>query len=195
MVSHSQVWFLSLYSGMLFVVIGAFFSLWGIPFIMEKYVVSVQVAANSMVLAFLGAAIGTPIMAWYAHKSKRKKLIMFIGSSSTLVFVLLLLYLPMSNILSYLCLFLIGCSCTVYIIPFSIVKMIFPKEVCGTAMAFTNAICVSIGTLILQPLIGWILHVKSAGTPPSYNNFCFALLAIPICILFSYFFLWKIKTD
>ena len=194
-ISHIQIWYLSLYSGMLFVVIGAFFSLWGIPFIMEKYSVSIESAANSMVLAFLGAAIGTPLMAWYGHKSHKKKLLMFIGSVVTLLLLLLLFYLPISKLFSYLLLFLIGLSCTVYIIPFSIVKTIFPKEVCGTAMSFTNAICVSIGTLLLQPLIGWILHEKSGGKIPSLDDYFTALVLIPICIMLSLIFLWKIRTE
>jgi len=194
-ISHSQIWYLSLYSGMLFVVVGAFASLWGIPFIMEKCSLNLEPAASSIVLVFIGAAIGTPLMAWSSHKYGKKKQFMFIGTVATLFISILLLYIPMVNSLVYILLFLFGLSCTVYIIPFSIVKTIFPREVCGTAMAFTNAICVSIGTLILQPLIGWIIHTNTADSISGIDKYSFSLTLIPICILFSLVFLWKIRVD
>ena len=193
-ISHSQVWFLSLYSGMLFAVIGAFILLWGIPFLMAKYSITLESAANSMVLAFIGAAIGTPVMAWCGHRSRKKKTLMFIGSALTFLMLVILFYLPIPISLSYLFLFLLGLSCTVYIIPFSIVKTLFPKEVCGTAMAFTNAIC-GIGTLFLQPLIGWISHILSAGKITGLDSFYYSLALIPICVIFSFVFLWKIRID
>ena len=197
--TDGQIWNLSLYAAMMFIPLSTFAALWGIPFIMSKYNVDLRFAANCMMIVFVGGAIGNPVVSWLSHRFDKKKGFMFVGSVISLIFMCLVLYFKLPHPLLYLLLFLAGFSCTVYIIPYSIVKDKVSDDIRGTAMSFTNAICGCVGTLLLEPVVGWFVHylqsdkgTKITGYLP-FEPFTIALSIVPICLILSFFFLLRIK--
>ncbi len=196
-----QIWYLSLYGAMMFIPLSTFAALWGIPFVMSKYNVDLRFAANCMMIVFIGGAIGNPIVSWLGHKFNRKKAFMFLGSFVCLVFMCLVLYFKLPHPLLYLFLFLAGFSSTVYIIPYSIVKDKVSDDIRGTAMSFTNAICGCVGTLLLEPVVGWFVYYLKSDKGAKitgflhFEPFSIALSLVPICLIISFFFLWRIKDN
>ena len=197
---NKQIWFLSLYGGMLFIPVSTFAALWGIPFIISKYNVGLRFAANCMVIVFAGAAIGNPVVAWLSDKFNRKREFMFAGSVTCLVTSIFILYFDLNHIVLFLLLFVFGIGSTAYIIPYSIVKGMVSDSVRGTAMSFTNAICGCVGTLLLQPVVGWLVHrfqdLDAAGyltALPVNNPYSLALTVVPVFLAISFLFLFGIK--
>jgi len=198
---NRQLRLLSLFTGLTFVPLISFGGLWGIPFIRSKYPVGLGFAASCMVLLFVGAAAGNPIIAWLSHKFKKEKEFMFWGPIISLVSMCIILYVRLPYDLLFLLLVILGFSSAVYIIPFSIVKKTVSRDVLGTAMSFTSALCGGFGALLMQPAIGWLIHINEghsikfiefAGFP---NPYAVGLTLIPACLILSLLVLVMIKGE
>ncbi|HJO94783.1 MAG TPA: MFS transporter [Victivallales bacterium] len=193
--SYKQVWYLSIYAGLVFIPLASFAALWGTPFIMHKYHVGLIFAAECMAMIFIGSAVGNPSVAWFAETYNKKKETMIFCSIMLITLMIVIIYVYISSMLLLLILmFAAGFFCSVYVIPFSLSKKILPKNVCGTGMAFVNAICGGLGSLILQPIIGWVLNINSSTLPdPSNYSYHIALSIIPLCLIISLIIIWKIE--
>jgi len=190
-IADKQIWLCSVFAGLIFIPFITFGGLWGVPFIMKAYNLQLESAAGLISILFIGAAIGNVIIPWFSENFNLKKTLMIVCTALDIVFMLIIIYLPLSSTFAIASvLFLIGFFLSAYTIPFIIVKKIVPKKACGTGMAFINAVCGGIGTIIYQPLIGWLLHffevASSTGkyiiTIESYQN---ALVIIPISLVIA----------
>ena len=156
---------------------------------MKAYNMSLTRAAGIISILFIGTAVGNLIIPWFAENFNMKRTLMITCTAIDLILMLAVIYLPLDSMLKLASvLFFIGFFLSAYSIPFVIVKKIIPKKAFGTGMAFINSVCGAIGTIIYQPLIGWLIHffaVKSPSTgkfiqtTESYQN---ALVIIPISL-------------
>jgi len=112
-----------------------------------------------------------------------------------LMSVIIYIHIP-SMLLLLVLMFATGFFCSVYVIPFTLSKKILPKNVCGTGMAFVNAICGGLGSLMLQPVIGWLLYVTGSSNEllvPTNYSYHIALSIIPVCMFISLLIIWKLE--
>ncbi len=183
LLKDKQVWLVGIFSGLLFVPISTFSALWCIPFLMYSYHLDLEMAALLSSLIFIGAACGNPIVAWISEYTGKRKEIMFIGAIFSFLCIVAIIYISNLPIIAIALLqFCLGIFCSVYVIPFAIIKDITPEKSRGSSMAFTNMLCGIIGAPILQPVVGLLIH--SSNTYNSLeSSYKIALSVIPACLI------------
>ncbi|VVC74857.1 hypothetical protein AQUSIP_01310 [Aquicella siphonis] len=179
-----QAWVNGLFCGLLFGVIAAFGAFWCIPFLMQKYGVPLGHAADASSMIFIGAAVGTPLTGWLADRLDARKVLMHVCSGLACLVFLAILYLPLSSFAwIFPLIFMLGFFSAVYVIPFAVIRDITPHHMRGTAMGYINMMCILIGSPLLQPLMGYILHRHDPLTIYAYQH---AFLVIPVCLLTAF---------
>lgn len=173
-----QAWINGLISGLIFAIIASFAGLWCVPYLMHRYPISLNNAADASALIFLGAALGAPFLGWLSDHLGQRKSLMIIFSGLTLLIMLIIIYSSVSFIFICFYLFLLGIVSGVYVLPFAIMRDITPAHVRGTAMGYTNMMCIIIGSPILTPIIGWILSQQA-------ENYQLALILFPISLVWA----------
>jgi MFS family permease len=151
------------------------------------------VAAMGIGLIFIGWTIGGPLIGWISDKIQRRKPIIILSASFSLLFaslVILVPGLPLGVLFSLL--FLYGFANTGVATAYAVASEINPQAVAGTSVAFTNMASVIIGAGF-QPLIGYLLQKNWKGTMleglPYYSNHDFrsALLILLASLLLAIF--------
>ncbi|MBA3536128.1 MAG: MFS transporter [Tatlockia sp.] len=188
---RSYTWIIGAYSFTIWTPIAVFAALWGVPYLQQKYQVSVIVASGLCSMIWLGIGIGSPLLGWLSDRCSSRRLALAISSVFGLTATLILLYLPNVSInWMYLVLFMLGFGSGGQTVSFAVVKDYNPPELVGTASGFNN-LSVLLGGAIFQPIVGILLYHSSGGTMlndvpvysvQSYNH---ALLVMPCCYFAS----------
>ncbi|KTC74394.1 major facilitator family transporter [Legionella birminghamensis] len=184
-------WITGLYACAIWTPIAVFAALWGVPYLQQKFQISVIAASGLCSMIWLGIGVGSPLLGWVSDRIYSRKLALGISSVCGLIATVFLLYVPQASInMMYFILFLLGLGAGGQTVSFAVVKDNNPPELVGTASGFNN-LSVLIGGAVFQPLVGVFLH-KSADlinvrgvhiyTVASYNK---ALLVMPLCFLIS----------
>lgn len=188
-----QVWVIGLFSALTFALVTALAGLWGVPFLEVHYHLPVTLAAiaNSMIL--VGVGCGSPCLGWLSERIGKRKPVMFGSTLLCLIIMCVIIYvvnLPLW--LMFILLFMLGFTAGIYMLPFVLVREITNKEVRGTAIGFTNMLCIFIGSPILQPLIGKLLemdwdHYKKINGVPIFHlaDYQIALTTLPVALFFA----------
>ncbi|ETO93568.1 major facilitator family transporter [Legionella longbeachae] len=187
---RSYTWLTGAYAFAIWTPIAVFAALWGVPFLQEKYQVSVVTASGMCSMIWLGIGIGSPLLGWISDRFNSRRLALGISSVFGLSATLLILYADVSMSWGYVVLFLLGLGAGGQTVSFAVVKDNNPAHLVGTACGFNN-LSVLVGGAIFQPLVGVILH-RSEGwrlvhdipvyTVSSYQK---SLMVMPCCYLAS----------
>jgi MFS family permease len=158
--SNKQVWLSGIYGFALFSIVNVVITLWGTPFFIHQYHVSLPTAGTMMSTVFIGIAIGGPFNAWLVQRwGKRQEIMTSFALITALIFAILL-YIPQLPFWSlYLLLISLGFFSSSYIHIFAVVKNSVPEELRATALSTTNMLLMSSAPL-LQPLIGKLLQLN-----------------------------------
>lgn len=198
-VRNKQIWICGLCCGLLFAPLSAFAGLWGVPFLMTKYSLSLVEAGQIVSLMYLGAAVFSPVMALISNSIKNK--VMMIRTCSILVFFLFicLIYLPLKDsYFLHVCCFVLGMVCSGYILPFAITKSLANEKVSATALALTNVLGGSIGAIIILPIIGLILQVINILDLGKFDSsvvpYLVAFALFPLSMILLFYIAGKLKT-
>ena len=152
------LWINGAYSGILFSVISVFVALWGIPFIMVAKHVSLVRATFITDIVAIGVACSCPVLGWLNPRIHCRRYIMSgFAACAAALFMVIIFFPHMSDILEYVLLFLIGICSSCYMLTFAIATELASVQAKGTSLGFTNTMSVGFAP-ILQPLIGGILH-------------------------------------
>lgn len=186
---NPQNWWAAFYGFTTWTPIAVFGSLWGVPFLHEKFVIHKVAAAFLVSIAWIGVAVGGPIFGWMSIRTNLRRLPMIFSSALGLIVSIWLIYLNIHiNIMTYVLLFLFGLSASAQVTSFGLISDINDKKILGTASGFTNMAVVA-GGLLLIPLAGAIIQHLWNGTyengSPAYtlHEYQVALLLIPIVFL------------
>lgn len=186
-----RIWALGFYGALMYVPMLAFVDLWGIPFLMKLYDIDRVTAGSVTTMFYVGAGIGSPIVALISDYLMNRKLPMAVGAILAIICNIAIIYLmdvPLT--VMYILLFLSGFFFAAQPLIFSSVCQLTPHASNGTAVSFTNMIVMIVG-MVLQPLIGWFLDwvwdgVMNNGIPLyTIADYRFALLSVPVCLLIS----------
>ncbi len=190
--SHAYTWMIGAYVFAVWTPIAVFAALWGVPYLQQKYQVSVIVASGLCSMIWLGIGIGSPLLGWISDRCSSRRLALATSAFLGLAATLLLLYAPFVSLQQmYLVLFVLGVGAGGQTVSFAVVKDNNSSEFVGTASGFNN-LAVLLGGAIFQPLVGILLHhsgqsMSAEGLPiytiQSYNH---ALLVMPCCYLASF---------
>jgi MFS family permease len=182
-ISYPQAWINGFFGGLMFAISGAFFSFWCIPFLINVYGVSLNMAAATSSMGLFGVAFGAPVIGWLSDRFGLRRLPMILSTVVVMLLMLVVLYVPNINIvLMFILFFMLGFSSAGYVLSYAVMRDIVPSHVRGTAMGYTNMMCILVGAPVLQPLIGWLLKddlVHYADKARAYQH---ALSVLPVCV-------------
>jgi len=149
-------WLLAIYGGLAFEPIAVFSGLWGNPFLQEAYHLSKTGASNYISLAFMGVAIGAPIIGWLSDQTQKRIPWMVVGAILACVSLSSVIYIDMPLWCVGLCLFSLGFATGAYMLGFAIGRDWNPVALVATVLALINT-GDAILSSITDPLIGWFL--------------------------------------
>ena len=166
----------------LFSIISTFACLWGVSFMKALYPENPVWATQSIALVFIGVAVGAPVTGAVASYFNRPRLVMFYGATVHIICFVLLIYVPVSIAFAGLLLFLLGASCSVYMLPFALARKLFTINWLYSVSALLNFSCIVTAPL-LQPVIGKLLAIHShEGLQLNVSDYRFAFLPLLIIL-------------
>lgn len=188
---QSQTWIIGLFALFIWTPIPIFASLWGVPFLMERYHLTNVVAGSEISMIWFGTAIGGPLVGWLALRLKKRRPVLTGMAFLGLLTSLAMIYLPFSSTLFiYLLLLVFGIVCGTQALTFGFIRDNNCSKIVSTAMGFNN-MAIVLGGAIFQPLVGLILDREWQGTllngarVYSTKAYDISLLVIPICFLMA----------
>ncbi|WP_439649233.1 MFS transporter [Legionella bononiensis] len=188
---HAHTWIIGGYAFAIWTPIAVFAALWGVPYLQEKYQISVVAASGLCSMIWIGIGIGSPLLGWLSDRIESRRIALVISAVLGLVATLILLYYPnLPYGWSYITLFTLGLGAGGQTVSFAVVKENNSPELVGTASGFNN-LSVLIGGAIFQPLVGYILqHTDSWRLVNGVHvydisSYQTALLVMPLCFLGS----------
>ena len=197
--SKGQNWILTFYSGLSFAPVAVLGGLWGPPFIREAYNLSNTKAASLVSLAFLGLAIGAPIVGYLTDHMNDRRRVMAFGSFITFISVLLVIYvngLPLV-IVGFL-FFLFGLSVSTFMLGFTIGKEINPIVLAASVIALINTGDAIFGA-VTEPMVGKFLDLdwqqKLIDGVPYFGveNYHRALAVLPVYLFIAFVLTFFVK--
>ncbi|MDF1757142.1 MAG: MFS transporter [Legionellaceae bacterium] len=184
---HSYTWVTGAYAFTIWTPIAVFAALWGVPYLQEKYQVSVIVASTMCSMIWVGIGVGSPSLGWLSDRLSSRRTALGISSIFGLTAAIILLYVPnVSMGLMYLVLFFFGIGSSGQTVSFAVVTDNNPAHLVGTASGFNN-LAVLIGGAIFQPLVGVWLHNSTSwhlvNSIPVYSVQAYqnSLVLLPVC--------------
>lgn len=156
---------------------------------MTRYGVSVRIAALGNLALFLGAGLGCPFLGHVSDFFHRRKVVMAVGAIAAFISLSMALYISYLHFSTVVALFfLTGLFASVYILPFALVNEIAPEEARGTAMGFTNMMCILLGAPLLTPLVSLLLKMSASShqlSDFSTASYTMALSVLPLSFLLA----------
>ncbi len=188
---HGYTWITGAYAFAIWTPIAVFAALWGVPYLQEKYQISVVAASGLCSMIWLGIGIGSPLLGWLSDHFESRRLALIVSATLGLIATLLLLYWPNLSLTSaYFVCFVLGLGAGGQTVSFAVVKENNSAELVGTASGFNN-LSVLIGGALFQPLVGYILQHSDSWRLVngvhvySLESYQKALLVMPLCFIAS----------
>lgn len=185
--SNKQTWLIALYACLLWAPMSGFASLWGVPFLMKTYQLTDHTASLFCTLMWLGLAIGSPLLGWFANYRDNYLQALAISASMGAIAFALILFAPLSIYSLGACLFIAGAACAGQTLSFTVVKDNNKKPTLATAIAFNN-MAVVISGAIFQPLIGKMIALETHNQTlySTITNFKAGLSIVLVCYLIAF---------
>jgi len=187
-----QTWLVGCYALLNWAPMTAFASLWGVPFLMAKYHLSLNMAATLCSLLWVGVGLSSPVMGVLSDVIKSRKLVL-IGTAlcGALAFLGLLYLKDLSLVSVGILLFFGGMGSSGQIVSFAVIKDRTLPHRTSAAIGFNNMAEVASG-IIMQPLIGKLI-VLSGFAATSLAAYHASLWILPacqgLCVLLALFFI------
>jgi len=173
---------------------GAFASMtgtWGSSYIVDVYGIPKVSAANYMIAAVLGLAIGSIAIGKLSDKIKKRKLPMIIFGAIYVICWGVIVFVgggkPPIGILMLL-LFILGFSCPAFVLGWGCSKEINPPEIAGISTSVVN-IGGFFGAAILPPLLGKVFDKFGNTLPPVelyHKAFMYCFISTVIGFVFAF---------
>ncbi|MEM7175317.1 MAG: MFS transporter [Chlamydiota bacterium] len=196
---NKRTWLNALIALLFYMTTAAFASLWGIPFLIESYQLSRNLAGFMISMVFVGWILGGPLIGWTSDRVKKRKPLLYLSTLMTLVTLTPVIYLSgLPAWLLFILLFCVGFFSSAQLLNFSLAIEVNPIEAKGTSIALTNCL-VAAGSSLMQPLMGWLLDLRWAGIMkngvPVYGvaDYRFAMISFPVTLVFSFLLLLLLK--
>lgn len=157
LIKNKQLWLVACYGGLMYMATPVFCGLWGVPFLMNKMLLSKATAANYISLVFVGWAIASPLWGLFSNRIGLRKPPMYIAAIGGLICSSLFIFTSITKpIIMQILLFAFGVFSAGFLPAFSVAKELCNKKYVATGLSFMNMMNM-IGIALAQPLIGYIL--------------------------------------
>jgi MFS family permease len=183
-------WFGAIYTSLLNLPVFLLAGLWGAIYLVQTRNFSLTEGSFAVSMIFLGVAIGSPIMGYFAGKTDRHKMLMILGAIFSIAILLFLSYGPYLNLFfTALTFLLFGFFSGTQIISYPLIIAANQLSQVGTAFGFVSTLVMAGG--LLQPVLGllldWRWNQQMQNGIPFYQNSDYqrALLVIIIAFIAS----------
>lgn len=198
--SNPQSWLIGIYGGLMYIPLSAFAELWGVPYLMQAYGISNELASKTNTMVFMGMALGSVLGPLLSNKWQSRRLVMSWAALLTMAMFVIVIYVPNLPLeMVFGLLFLAGLFCGGQILYFAAANEINPSYASGATVGFTNALVMASG-IIFQPLLGMLLdHVwdgqMTIDGAPIYATGAYqaSLATVPICLMLAWVVLRFVK--
>lgn len=131
--------------------------LWGVPYLRDVFGLSRGAASTYTTVMLIAFAVGGLFFGWLSDHIGRRRPVFLAGAAAYLATWVVFLIAPWGPGWSgYLLFFLLGFTSTGTVVSFSIAKELTNPALSGMATSVVNTGSF-LATVILQPLIGWVL--------------------------------------
>lgn len=199
LMKNKQLWLIASYGGLMYMATPVFCGLWGVPFLMNKMMLTKAAAANYISLVFIGWAIASPLWGIFSNRIGLRKPPLYIGCIGALICSTLFIFAPInSTLLMESLLFAFGLFSAGFLPAFSVAKELCNKKYVATGLSFMNMMNM-IGIALAQPLIGYILdklwqgEVNGSVRIYPLEAYYTGLAILPLGMLVALLILPKIK--
>lgn len=184
LIRSAAIWKVGIMGFFVYTSLAGFSVLWGPIYLERAFNFSHAQAAQVTSMVFLGWAVGSPLISWFADYCQRRVIFVTIGAFCAAVCIGVVVFVPgISPLVAAIMLFGYGFFSGIEMIAFSLSKEYNPPYLAGTAVALTNLITMITG-IIFQPLIGvWIDQLTSSGmSDPHAFKIVFSIFPLSMVI-------------
>lgn len=192
-------WFGGLYTMLMNLPIFILGALWGMTYLEQVDGISHAQASYVISMLFIGVIFGSPAFGWFSDKILSRRKPMLLGAVSSLIVVLMMMYIPNLSVTSLLILsFLLGFLTSSQIISYPAIAELNPIELTASAVSIVSIVIMFSG-IVVQPLTGWLIglhwdHQMTDGKPLYLkSDFMSAMWIMPISFVLSFFVALGIK--
>ena len=141
----------------------AFMGLWGIPYLRSGHGMSSAGASSCITMMLAASAFGALIFGWLSDRIGKRKPVLVTSNILYTATLVLVVFLPLQQGVQTFVLFgLLGLFCTGSVLTLTCAKEVANPLRAGTATSVVNT-GTFLGTLLLQPLFGWVLDFSWDG--------------------------------
>ncbi len=192
---NRQLWLISFYVSINSIFPLILTSLYGIPFLIDKFGISEPNAARMISYIFIGFMIGSPCWGWLSDYFKLRLPPMWVTAVVSPLILIIFIKFSFPIYIGEVLLFVLGFCFFAYVTAFSIVREINKPQYAGTALGVLNMFD-DLGIAIVLPLFGRFLDMFGQEVPHHQTHFdgmlnydhVFSLLlcimVVPLILLF-----------
>lgn len=185
-VKNPQSWIIGLIGAALFFNLSVFGALWGDEYVETLTGANDRTAASAISFLYVGWLVGGPVMGVISDRLGRRKPVLLVSLIATAAISAVMLTVSHMSLWECSALLLVlGLVSSAQIVCFVSSLEHNPDWASATAISFCNLVVMLIGG-IFQPLVGWILDLRTGGAiHPAYtvDDFRVALLSMPVIAL------------
>lgn len=187
---NPQIWINGVIGGLLMTPTMVFPELWGKLYLQTVHHFDAGEASRSVMMIFLGWAVGGPLAGFLSDFTRRRKIPLVIGALLTTVLLLTFLYYPgLTPFMVKVLMFFIGVASSVEVICFAIGRENCPSSIAGTAVAVTNFLVVTFafGQVIVAKIldITWDGVLIDQAKVYSVGSYQTSMMVLPIATLLA----------
>lgn len=185
--SNPRTWVVSVVNIGMYVGYIVLLGQFGVPYLMTTYGLERIPAANMIIAAVLGSAVGAMAIGYISDRIKRRKPVLVVLSIASLLGWLAFVYLRMPVSILPIFLFVHGFIITNFTMTWTIVNEVNDRRLSGIATGVVNCIGFA-GAAILPVFMGRILDAYSATPQLGYEKaFVILIVVVAISTLVSFF--------
>ncbi|WP_242602194.1 MFS transporter [Legionella nagasakiensis] len=155
LISQRQIWFIALFSAMVYFSIEYLSENEGTSFLMAKGFSS-TFSSYMITLAWLGYAFGCPLIGYLSDWLEQRTPVMILSAVVMLIALTGILYLPIGKTTTTICFFLLGLGASGQSVGFAIIAEYCKESYLAVGLAFNNTM-IMFCAAINAPLLGYLL--------------------------------------
>jgi MFS family permease len=187
MFKNKQVWFIAFYSGTSYGAIALLGAIWGTEYLQTRGL-SQETAAYCVSMAWIGYAVGCPLMGVLSDLTRRRRPSLIFCSAIGIIVTLLIAYPTISSAWIYAGLFfLLGIAASGQNVGFAAISEQVANETRSAALGVNNAAVISFDTF-MPVIIGYLITLSAGEIHGNVSllkpeNFAVAFSIMPILYL------------
>ncbi len=149
-------------AGLLFIPTTILYMTWGVRFLQEVHGFDYGEAVIRSASVSVGWIVGCPLLGALSDLLGRRKPVIIGGAAVLLTCLAWVLYGQPGEVPTYAVGFVMGLASGCAILPFTVVKESYPRELGGTATGVVNFVIFTL-TALLGPVFAWVMQIVSGG--------------------------------